>query len=234
MKIVISTLVALMVATSSMAHAASTAPTEIATTGTANISIMPDQAVVNASIVTNAPDASSAVSQSSTIYSAVVASLAKLGIARDDVTLSYYSVQFVPKPNAGEATPSYQRFGYTVTRAFAIKVRAMNKAGAVVDAATAAGATEINGVSFGIAHDESVRAQAIEKAVADARASAELLAHAAHLHIVGIRRIEYGEPMRPIPMTMRMSAAAAPAPTTFDPGSVHVSANVSIVFLATP
>ena len=199
--------------------------------------MVPDQATVNASVVTTADSASQAVSENNSRYDAIVSAVARAGIKRDDVTLSYYNVNYVPRPNPMPANPSpYDRYGYTVTRTFAVKVRAMDRAGAVVDAATSAGATTIEGVTFGLANPDRARAQATRNAVGDARAKAEDLARAAGLRITGIQSMSYGgEPGIVRPMMMAKEAtAAAPVPTQFDPGNVSITANVTVVFSAVP
>ena len=206
--------------------------TEISVGGTGTIALPPDLATIDAAIETNALNAGEAVAANNTIYARVVAALERLGLDRADVTLAYYNVSYAPKPPPGSAGESASRWGHTVSRGFHVKVRAIDKAGAVADACTAAGATAINGVTFGLADERAARAQATAKAVDDARANGEALAAAARLHIVGIKRIDLtGGPIRPEPM-MRM-AANAPA-TQFDQSNVNVSVSVDVTFLASP
>ncbi len=212
--------------------------TAISVVGNATVTMVPDQATVNASVITTESSASQAVSENNSRYGAITAALVRAGINRDDVTLSYYNVNYVPRPNANAmpANPSPDdRYGYTVTRSFAVKVRSIDRAGAVVDAATAAGATNIDSVSFGLANADRARAQAARKAVDDARAKAEDLAKAAGLHITGIRSIEFeAAPGIIRPMAMAKEAGPAQAPTVFDSGDVNVTANVTVVFSAAP
>ncbi len=152
---------------------------------------------------------------------------------RGDVSLAYYNVSYNPRPRSAPPSPG-ERYGYTVSRNFSVKVRDIGKAGAVSDACTAAGATSINGVSFGLADPTAARSQATIKAVADARSNAEALAQAAGLHVTSIKSIELngGPQPGPVPM-MRMAAAPNPA-TEFDTSNVNVTVSVSLVFLAGP
>jgi uncharacterized protein YggE len=225
-------LAALAVATSA-ASAAQSGTTEITASGTGSVTLAPDMATVDAGIETNAANANDAISQNNAIYERVVAALEKLGIARADVALAYYNVNYNPPPRAAQPN-SGERYGYTVSRNFTVKVRQIGKAGAVSDACTSAGATAINGVSFGLADSAAARGQATVKAVADARANAEALVQAAGLRIVAIKSMELGGagPPGPVPM-MRMAAAPNP-PTQFDQSNVNVTVSVSMVFLAEP
>lgn len=210
--------------------------TEISVVGNSTVTMVPDQATVNASLVTTAASASQAVSQNNSRYDAVAAAIVRTGVKRDDISLAYYNVNYVPKPNPMPANPSpYDRYGYTVTRTFAVKVRAMDRAGAVVDAATSAGATNIEGVTFGLANPDAARAQAARNAVSDARTKADDLARAAGLHITGIKSIELESAAGIIrPMAMAKVASPEAAPTVFDAGNVSITSNVTVVFSASP
>ncbi len=220
----------LLVAATMPARSSSAA--EITVTGEGSISLIPDTATVYASVETNAEGAVDATSQNNQIYDRVVAAVTKTGVARDDITLAYYNVNYVARPKVAPPAPDSTRYGYTVTRSFAIKVRNMNNAGTVVDALTSAGVSNIGGVSFGLADPSKARSQATNLAVADARSKAELLANAAGLHITGIRKISMGGgAVQPLYRTM---AAAVPAPTAFDSGDVTVNENVTVVFAAAP
>src|SRR5262249_3754466 len=139
-------LLATLAIVTTAASAATT--TEIAASGTASVSLPPNQATVNASVETNAATADEALAQNNAIYDRIVSSLAKLGIARNDITLSYYNVNYNPPPKTNIASNS-ERYGYTVSRNFAVVVRSIGKTGTVSDACLGAGATAISGVNFG-------------------------------------------------------------------------------------
>ena len=206
--------------------------TEISVSGTGSIALPPDVANVSASVETNAPNANDAVGQNNSIYDRIVGALEKTGVARGDITLGSYNVNYNPKPHVVPPNPDGERYGFTVSREFNVKVRDIGKAGRVADACTSSGATAINGVAFGLADPNVARNDATRKAVADARANAEALASAAHLRIVSTKRIELGGGIvNPQPM-MRM--AAANAPTQFDQSNVNVSVTVTVTFLAQP
>lgn len=228
-------LAALLFATATAAPAATV--THISVTGEGTIAVTPDLATLRASIENTNDSAQDAVSQTNATYTHVVDAVVAFGIARSDVTLAYYNVSYNPRPtvSAGENIPP-GRYGYTVTRTFDVKVRDVNKAGAVVDALTKAGVTNIESVAFTASDPSHARSEAAVKAMADARAKAQDVARAAGLHITGIARITYGGApvVQPMMRAMAMSAAQAPAPTAFDQENVNVTVNLSVVFLAQP
>lgn len=206
--------------------------TEITALGTGSISLPPDAATLNAAIETNAESANDAISQNNVRYDGIVAALTKLRIPRGDIALTYYNVNYTPRPRTGSTTAD-ERYGYTVLRSFSVKVREIASAGRVSDACLGAGATAIDGISFGLSNPSAARTQATKKAVADARANAEAVAAAAALRIVGIRSIELTG-NAPGPVSVMRAAAASSAPTELDQSNVTVTVSVSVVFLAEP
>jgi uncharacterized protein len=216
------------------ATAGAATTTELSVTGTGSVTLPPDLATVAASIETNSESVSEAMSQNNARYDRVVAALARAGVARADVRLSNYSVNYNPKPQVISPDNGGVRYGYTVSRDFSIKVRKIGDAGKVVDACTAAGATGINGVSFGLADSGAARNRATDIAVGDARARAETLAQAAHLRVVSLKSLNLGGgPIVPQPM-MRMAAGAIAPATQLDQSDVNVTVSVDAVFLAAP
>lgn len=209
--------------------AATPGGTEIAASGTGTVALAPDVATVNAAVETTSENASAAIARNNELYDRIVAALSKLGIDRNDIALAYYNIRYNARPNP-MPTPANEQYGYTVSRNFSVKVRAIGKAGAVSDACIAAGATAINGVDFGLFDPNAARSEAIGKAVADARANAEAIARAAGLRVVGIKSIELGGGPGPVPMA-RM---AVNAPTQFDQSNVNVTVTLNVVFLAEP
>jgi uncharacterized protein YggE len=115
-------------------------------------------------------------------------------------------------------------------------VRAVNKAGAIVDAITKAGVTNVESISFGSSDPSRAQAQATAKAYTDARSKADEAAKAAGLHISGIGQIDFGGgvSVRPMMRMAAMAAPSAPAPTVLDSGNVNVTATLTVVFLAQP
>jgi uncharacterized protein YggE len=223
-------LVAVALATAGAA-AAQTSPTEITAAGSGSVSLPPDMATINATVETNAENGDEAISRNNAIYDRVVAAVTKAGVARGEVTLTYYNVSYNPRP-AGTPAPG-ERYGYTVSRSFSVKVREIGAAGRVSDASIGAGATGINGVSFGLSNPSAARAQAIAKAVAQARVNAEALAQAASLHIVAMKSIELAGAEVPGPVPLG-AMARMNAPTQFDQSNVNVTVSVGVVFLAEP
>lgn len=234
MRLALCALAAALALTTAAVPASQPAVTEIVVSGTGSVALPPDIATVDAAVETNAANANEAVSQNNTLYNRIVAALEAAGVGRDDISLAYYNMNYNPRPQNAAPNPG-ERYGYTVSRGFNVKVRDIARAGSVADACTNAGATSINGVSFGLANPNAARAQATAKAVADARSNAQALADAAHLRIVSIKSLELGGGGRVMPMPMmKLNTVAAAVPTEFDQSNVSVTASVTVTFLAAP
>ncbi len=201
--------------------------------GQGQVSRAPDLATVAANIATNDENATRALSENNRRYAALLTRLAAIGVVAGDVTSTSIQSYFVPRPSGQSAGGANQLFGYVVTRNVQINIRSLGQTGAAIDAATAAGATDIGGVTYGFHDRRSVEREALAAAVTDAYAQAQAIASAAHVRIVRILRIgnEAG-PERFMPLTMSKARTAdAPVPTTISPSDLDVTSTVSITYV---
>jgi hypothetical protein len=205
--------------------------TEITVNGSGTVWLAPDVAIVSAGVDSNSASAADALAENNRSYERIVASLARIGIARTDIALRQYGVTYNAPPPVLPANPSGERYGYTVSRSFSVRVRDIAKAGEVTDACIGAGATAINGVGFEIADAQPARERAIAAAVADARKNAELLARDSSLRIVRVKSVALNNATYFGEGTIARVTARS---TAFDQGQVNVEASVTVVFLATP
>ena len=123
----------------------------------------------------------------------------------------------------GENGP--QGFSATNTVTAAIEV---GKAGALIDAAVAAGANQVSGPSMSAADQKALYREALQAAVADARERAEALAEAGGVTLGRVTAIVEGGGSAPMPLAM--TAKAADASTPIEPGTQDVTAQVSVTF----
>src|SRR5206468_3594547 len=132
---------------------------------------VPDLARIGAGVVTTAPSASAAVEQNAQRMAAVRAALRRAGIADRDIqtsTLSLYP-DYRQQPNQ---TP--QITGYRASNQVSVTFRDVAATGRILDALVAEGANQINGPNLSIEHPEAALDEARVKALAAARARAEL------------------------------------------------------------
>lgn len=117
--------------------------------------------------------------------------------------------------------------GYQCQAAFAVESRALDDVEPLIVDVVSAGANEIEGVDFDVVAKRELRAEARRKAVAAARAKAELYADAAGVRIGAVLHIEDVDPEQQSASRYR-SHADALATTAQDlaPGHIVVSAAV--------
>jgi uncharacterized protein YggE len=142
------------------------------TSGSGDIRLTPDRAVVRVGVTTIRARAAEASMTMATIVRAVMDSLVALGLARDSILTSGLGVG-----------PAYDRDGrptsnYMATIAIDAAVRDFSRLGRVVDALLAAGATTIDRITFESDSTQAGKVRALAAAFADARTQAEALAAA--------------------------------------------------------
>lgn len=153
---------------------AQAAPADIVTTGTAQVRLPPDRALISIGIETRGSTAAAASSANTRPVNRVRDTLAALGFSRDSVRVSSYTV---------EGNYDYDRGGklvdYEAKTILAVRTRALPRMGMLFDAVLGAGATDIAEVEFESDTLEAARRQALGVALNQARADAAALAAAA-------------------------------------------------------
>jgi uncharacterized protein YggE len=189
--------------------------------GSGSVDIVPDRVAFGFGTVIQARTAASALEASSTAIARIVAALRREGIAQRD--LQTQEVSLSPRWNeAGETI-----IGYTATNTVTATIRRLEQAGAVIDAAVAAGANQLYGPHLLTPDQASAHRDALRAAVADARTKAQALAAASGLALGTITAIEETG-TTPSPMPGRDAAATSVA--EIEPGTQDVSASVSVTF----
>ena len=120
--------------------------------------------------------------------------------------------------------------GYVVTNSVRAESKQVEQAGAIIDAALAAGANMINSLSFYASSIDEPRRQAIALAVASARADAEAMAQAAGGRLGALMELStQGPTVPPRPMfdMAARSKVAMAEQTPINPGQQTVNVFVT-------
>jgi uncharacterized protein YggE len=201
----------------------------ISVTGTGRVKAEPDVADINLGVTKQAEDAQTAANEAATTMAAVIAALQEAGV--EDADIQTTTISLVPVYDYDDNQPQIE--GWEATNLVNVTVRDIDTVGAVVDAATAAGATNINGITFRVDDPTAAEAEARAAAVADARAKADQLAAAADVTIVGVLTMSESGAQAPQPIYMERAAfdmAAGAAETPVMPGQVELSINVFVQY----
>jgi uncharacterized protein YggE len=206
--------------------------TRVVVTGNALVQAQPDTAVVVVAVTTQATRALEAQQENARKSDAVVRSVKDAAGPRAEVKTSGYNLQ--PQyayPQGG--SPIIR--GYEARNSVTVTLSDLTRVGAVIDAATSAGATNVDSLSFTLRQDKQARAQALADATREALDKAQAIAQALGGRVIRIIEVQETTAGRPIPIyksemaaTRGMVAQAAP-PTPIEVGALDISSQVQLV-----
>lgn len=201
----------------------------ITVTGEASVEAAPDMARITLGVSFEAREARAAVDAVSRAMADSLEQLAALGVAARDIQtrgLTLYPVQ-PDRPRSDDSGPE-RMAGFHAANTVIVRVRDLEALGGLLDAVLEAGATQFGGLSFDVQDPEPLIAEARRRAVADARARAELLAEAAGVTLGPVLTI--ADQGAGTGGGMEMMAARRGGGVPVAPGEVSVTASVSVVF----
>jgi hypothetical protein len=162
------------------------------------------------------------------VTTAVIQRLVAQGVPADRIKSAGFGLY--PQTTYDQQSRTERLTGYRVSNRLTVTVTDLSRVGAVVDAAIAAGATNVFDVSFTAQDVSSVKAEALRRAVADARAKAEAIAAALGVKLGRVLSAADDTTSAGPPVLMRLKSAEAASPTPFLPGGVKVHARVAVQF----
>ena len=211
-------------------------PTEIRDTitigGEGKVTAIPDIAAIEIGVSTEKTDVASAQKENTTKMNAVTKKVKDLGVDEKDIQTTQYNIY----PQYDYTNNRQQLRGYQIAQNVRIKIRDLSKIGAILEAATSAGANQVSGVSFTIDDPEKLRQEAREKALDNAREKAKALAGRADVKlgkIVSFSESDSGTP--PVPYYARaeafgMGGDMAVKTPDIQAGSLEVVVNVNVSY----
>lgn len=203
----------------------------------------PDIARVTIGIEVRAQVASDATEQANRQASAITGAITASGVAAQDIQTQNFSINFEqqpepypPRPAAGAAgaagaAEEAPRGFYRVSNSLLVTVRDVSKLGAILGAATGAGANNIWGIAFEIEDPSKLEAQAREEAVREARARAEQLASLAGVKLGKVVSVsELGGGAGPMQGGAQFNMKAARADVPVQGGELTVNQDVQVLY----
>jgi uncharacterized protein len=200
------------------------AASAVVTKGQATIIAVPDRAFVTIATESRAKNSADAQRLNADAVAAVLQKLQQSGIGRDALRTIGYDLQ----PEFDYANGHQTLRGYLARNTVEARIDAIDRVGAILDAAGSAGATSISGVRFDVKNRETLEREALRQAVADARARADAAAAGAGRTIDRVLRIEEERAPEVVRPMMRMAVAEAAAPTPIVPSTVEFTARVTL------
>jgi uncharacterized protein YggE len=198
------------------------------------IKVEPDVAYLNAAVETRGATATAAQQTNADKFSAVEKTLyEKFGVDKKDVQTTGFYVQ--PEYNYTEKE-GRKLIGYTAVHSVQVNYRKLSEIGKLLDALSAAGANRMDGVQFATEKTDEYERQALQKAMANAEAKANVLAASAKREVKRVVNIVQGTSATP-PIPLRFEAAkmsadsAAAAPnSSVQVGQIEITTNVTVQY----
>jgi uncharacterized protein YggE len=217
--------------TSSPSNTTNSNPRTLSLSGTATVYAQPDQVVFSIGAYTEEKTASAAIDENAGIMTAVLNAIEAQGVKVENISTAYYTV-----------TPNYSYdakmvISYQVTNMMQVKISDLSKVGAIIDAASAAGANKVDSISFGLSDSSAnnLKLSAYKAAIVDAKAKASVITQNLGISITGVQSVNenYYYPQIDYLKTAVPSSGAA-ASTPILQGNIGVSVTLNIVYLIGP
>jgi uncharacterized protein YggE len=195
----------------------------ITVTGTGTVATVPNRSSFTFGVSAQGATAVDALATDSSRMQKLIAALRGTGIASDSLQTS--SVSLSPRMNDSGDTV----VGYSASNSVTVTIDGIDRAGAIVDTAVAAGANQLDGPNLTMSDQSSLYKQALGKAVDDARGKAQALAAASGLHVGAVTSVAE-QSGAPNPVPFDTAAASLSSGTPVEAGSQQITATVTVTF----
>jgi uncharacterized protein YggE len=196
-----------------------------------SVAAEPDMVTIGAGVSTEARTATEALRLNSAEMVKVIDQLKRLGVPERDIQTTGINLNAMYDYDQQARNQVFR--GYQASNRVSVKLRQIAETGRVLDALVAAGATDLNGPSFGLENDEPAKDAARRRALERAKARAEDYAH--QLGYAGAKVLAISESMSgssPMPerAMMRASADMVAAAPPVQPGMVSTGISITIQY----
>lgn len=200
--------------------------------GTGIVSVSPDQAIINFSVVTNSTSAREVQVENARLTNAVIEALTQEGITRENIQTSDYSIW--PQYNYSEQKEKPKIIGYKAQNRIQVTSNDLTKVGSIIDIAIKAGVNQVENIYFTKKDSSAAIQEALRKACVDARQKAQSIASALGISLGQILSVHeagsYYEPLRDR-MALGMGENIKGVNSTpIEPGEIKVTRTVNISF----
>ncbi len=204
-------------------------------TVTESVEGAPDIATVGTGVETRAPTAKQAMADNATKTGALIAAIAKAGIAKKDIQTSgiNLSAQYDYSARNADGSQGAPKFiGYEASNQLSVKSRDIGKLGDLLDRMVGAGATSINGPSFSIDDPAPLLVQARGQALKSAKMQADFYAQQAGYRSARLVSIaeSSSDGERPMPMLAPALVKVAMDSTPVEPGQVSQAVTLTVQY----
>ena len=215
----------------------------ITVNGEGEVFAVPDTATFSVTVQNTAKDVTTAQDASTKQGNEIIAYLKSQSVDEKDIQTTDYSVnpQYEWIQSAcpqGSYCPNGRQVltGYQVSQTLSVKVRDTKKAGALLSGVGSRGASQVSGLSFVIDKEDSLKDEARDKAITQAKGKAEVLAKSlgvSLVRVVGFYENEGGGPIYGYGMggdERMIAVSASKAAPEIPAGQNKIVSNVNVTY----
>lgn len=205
--------------------------TKVWVTGDSIVQAQPDTAILSISVVSQAKRALDAQQDNANKSDAVVRALKSAAGAGAEIKTSGYSLQ--PQRVYKEGVPPAIT-GYEARNSVTVILSDLTKVGAVIDAASQAGANDVGSISFTLRKDRPAKDQALADATREAVNKAQIIAQALGGRVVRVVEVQEEGVQRPRPVyeatdQLQSMRAGIAASTPIEVGTLDITSRVQLI-----
>jgi hypothetical protein len=206
----------------------------IQVSGETTLNLEPNKAEVILGVETQEVTALDSQQKNAEVMEKIMNALRANGVRDEDIKTYNYNVYPIRQWNS--KSPDYQEvIAYRTTNTVKIKTTDMDNIGKIIDAAAAVGANRFQGVNFGLTEDmeSKYRNEALKAASENAHEKAEAIADGLGIDIKGVLRASESSSYQPVYQyydTFARAGGAMEAETEISPGTIQMSATVSVSY----
>ena len=196
---------------------------QLTVTASGSAWVKPDEAQIGVGAQETADTAPAALQKLSTVAGGMLKALRAYGVQAADIQTSNLNLNQSYGPNG-------QLQGYQAQEQFTITTRDLRQLGAVVTAATAAGANQLNGLTLTTADPNAGQQQAVQAALKAAGAQARAEAAELGVTLGGVRTVHLVNTATPLPIAFSVDHAAAAQAAPIATGNQQVQVSVQVTY----
>lgn len=204
--------------------------------GQSELEVVPDEARVSLGISVQMATVAPAQERANQVINSITARLAELGIEKEDIKTSNYSIY----PNYDYSAGTNRIIGYNISSNLEVTISDFEKLNSVIDIATSEGANQVGGVQFTLSKEKEaeLKKEARQEAIKDAQESAQELARLSGIRLGRVVDVVESRndlwPVMPMyrgaELMMAKDAGGAIEQTSIEPGSTTYTYSVSLSY----
>jgi len=205
----------------------------ISVSGTGIASANPDLVDIQLGVDTVDKDPNKATNQNTDKMNTLLAVLEKMGIASADIQTTNYNLWVEDVYDQNNQPTDEKR--YHVNNQVNIRLRDLSKIGSLIGEATKAGASNVFGITFGVAETTELEQAALDDAIDNARQKADWMARKMDKSVGSIIDvIEGGFNAPPVPYYAEKAGLGGGSEVPISQGQFSMTAQVQVVFELIP